>query len=62
MRVLKKTIWPHQIIIKSSQDDTEQRIAWLKEKMPIDRWYVLGPDRYAFKTQQDAVMFALRFS
>ena len=62
MRILKKTIWPHQIIIKSSQADTEQRLTWLKEHMPLDNYYVLGPNRYAFKTQQDAVMFSLRWA
>lgn len=62
MRVLKKTIWPHQIIVKSRQDETEQLLTWLKEKLPKDRWYVLGPNRYAFKTQQDAVMFSLRWA
>lgn len=62
MRVLKKTIWPYQIILKSVQGDTDQRIDWLKERLSQDRWYVLGPNRYAFKTQQDAVMFSLRWS
>lgn len=62
MRILKKTFWPHQVVLKSSEADTDQKIAWLKERMPLDNYYVLGPNRYAFKTQQDAVMFSLRWA
>ena len=42
--------------------DTDERVIWLEEKISKDRWYVLGPNRFAFKTQQDAVMFSLRWS
>ncbi len=62
MRILKKTFWPHRVVLKSSEADTDQKIAWLKERMPLDNYYVLGPNRYAFKTQQDAVMFSLRWA
>lgn len=62
MRILKKTIWPHQVILKSVEGDTDQRIEWLKERMPLDNYYILGPNRYAFKNQQDAVIFSLRWS
>lgn len=62
MRILKKTIWPHQVVLKSVEGEHDQRMVWLKERIPLDNYYVLGPDRYAFKTQQDAVMFSLRWS
>jgi hypothetical protein len=63
MRVLKKSIWPHQVKLKSEiYDNRDPRIDWLVEKLPKDRWYALGPNTYCFKTQQDAVMFSLRWS
>jgi hypothetical protein len=62
MRILKKTIWPHQITLDPFKGDTDQRVIWLENKIPKDRWYVIGPNRYCFKTDQDATMFALRWS
>lgn len=65
MRVLKKTIWPHQIKLNAKKEydgnESDSRIQWLKERMPQDKWYVIAPDRFAFKTQEDAVMFSLRW-
>ena len=63
MRVLKKTIWPHQIkLVSDVQDNCDPRLIWLNEKLSKDRWYLIGPDTYCFKTQQDAVIFSLRWS
>jgi hypothetical protein len=62
MRVLKKSIWPHQVILKPVNGSVDDRVVWLKEKMPQDRWYILGPERYCFKRQEDAVMFSLRWA
>ncbi len=63
MRVLKKTIWPHQVHcqpIPLYQHDP--RIEWLEEKLPKERWYVVAPHTFCFKDQKDAVMFSLRWS
>lgn len=63
MRVLKKTIWPYQVILKPVvSENTDPCLKWLLEKIPKDRWHLVGPNRYCFKTQQDAVMFSLRWS
>lgn len=63
MRVLKKSIWPYQVKLKSDiQDHRDPRVDWLAEKMPKDRWYIIGPNTYCFKTSQDAVMFSLKWS
>jgi hypothetical protein len=63
MRVLKKSIWPHQVTLPTVVTDRQDpRLVWLEEKMPKDRWYLIGPNRYCFKVQQDAVMFTLRWS
>ena len=63
MRVLKKTIWPHQIKLASNvEDNCDPRLVWLNEKLSKDRWYLVGPNTYCFKTQQDAVIFSLRWS
>jgi hypothetical protein len=62
MRVLKKSIWPHQVVLKPVQVDIDERIFWLKERLPKDRWYVIAPHTYCFKTQQDAVLFSLKWS
>jgi nuclear transport factor 2 (NTF2) superfamily protein len=63
MRVLKKSIWPHEVRLRSEiHDNRDPRIDWLTEKLPKDRWYALGPNVYCFKTSQDAVMFSLRWS
>ena len=44
MRVLKKTIWPHQIKLASNvQDNCDSRLIWLNEKLSKDRWYLIGP-------------------
>lgn len=62
MRILKKSLWPHQVTLKSALDKNQDpRVAWLKERMPLDNYYVLGPNRYAFKRQEDAVLFSLRW-
>jgi len=44
MRILKKTIWPHQITLDPFKGDTDQRVIWLENKIPKDRWYVIGPN------------------
>jgi len=63
MRVLKKSIWPHQVVLKQHAEKTvDERAEWLKHRIPQDRWYVLGPNRYCFKEQQDAVLFSLKWS
>ena len=62
MRILKKSIWLHQIVLKSVQGTVDDRVVWLEEHLSKDRWYIVGPNRYCFKTQQDAVMFSLRWS
>lgn len=67
MRVLKKSIWPHQINLQPQKDFDgnywfDPRVKWLEERMDKDRFYVIGPNVFAFKTQEDAVMFSLRWS
>jgi hypothetical protein len=67
VRVLKKTIWPHQVKLKANSDYDgyeyfDPRVRWLEEKIPEDRWYVIAPNRFAFKMQEDATMFLLRWS
>ena len=67
MRVLKKSIWPHQVKLESKEyhhDDYyfDPRVIWLEEKWGKDRWYVLGPNTFAFKTQEDATLFLLRWT
>ena len=56
MRVLKKTIWPHQVKLESNvEDDRDPRLVWLKEKLSKDRWYLVGPNTYCFKTGSDKI-------
>jgi hypothetical protein len=63
MRILKKSIWPHQVKLASNvEDNRDPRLVWLNEKLSKDRWYLVGPNTYCFKTQQDAVIFSLRWS
>jgi hypothetical protein len=62
MRILKKTIWPHQIALTPPIDNVDEITAWLKERMPQDKWYVIGPNRFCFKTSQDATLFSLRWA
>jgi hypothetical protein len=63
MRVLKKSIWPHQVKLSSVVvADRDPRLDWLNERLSKDRWYLIGPNTYCFKIQQDAVMFSLRWS
>ena len=63
MRILKKSIWPHQVKLESTvEDNLDPRLVWLNEKLSKDRWYLVGPNTYCFKTQQDAVIFSLRWS
>jgi|LauGreDrversion4_2_1035121.scaffolds.fasta_scaffold06456_4 hypothetical protein len=63
MRVLKKSIWPHQVkLTYKVENNRDPRLEWLNEKLSKDRWYLVGPSTYCFKTQQDAVMFSLRWS
>lgn len=67
MRVLKKTIWPYQVKLDPKKDFDgsyyfDPRSEWLEERMDKDRFYVIGPNTFCFKTQEDAVMFTLRWS
>ncbi len=67
MRVLKKSIWPYQVKLnpKTDRDDDhwfDPREAWLEEKMSKDQFYVIAPNTFCFKNQQDAVMFSLRWA
>jgi hypothetical protein len=62
MRVLKKSIWPYQVVLKPVHGDVDDRIFWLKKRLPMGRWYVIAPYTYCFKTQQDAVLFSLKWS
>ncbi len=62
MRVLKKTIWPHQVKIKRDLEDFDPRVEWLEEKIPRERWYVIAPHTFCFKDGKDAMMFTLRWS
>ncbi len=67
MRVLKKSIWPYQVKLspKTEKDDNgwfDPREEWLASNMNKDRFYVLGPNNYAFKDERDAVMFSLKWA
>ncbi len=67
MRVLKKTIWPYQVKLDPKKDTDghyyfDPRAEWLEMKIPKDRFYVIAPNTFCFKTQEDAVMFSLRWS
>jgi hypothetical protein len=62
MRVLKKTIWPHQIKLTGVGGNVDPRLQWLEEKLPRDQWYILAPNTYCFKTSDNALMFSLRWS
>lgn len=62
MRILNKSIWPYQITLKSVvSENRDPRLDWLSEKIPKERWYLVGPNRYCFKKEQDAIMFSLRW-
>ena len=67
MRVLKKSIWPHQVKLKAESDYDgydyfDPRVRWLEEKMPEHHWHVIAPNQFAFKKKEDATMFLLRWS
>lgn len=63
MRILKKSLWPHQVTLAPVFTDRQDpRLEWLNERMAKDRWHLVGPNRYCFKLQEDATMFALRWS
>lgn len=67
MRVLKKSIWPHQVKLKAESDYDgydyfDPRVRWLEEKLPEDQWRTIAPNSFAFKKQEDVTMFLLKWS
>ena len=59
MRVLKKKYWPH--IVTAPWNDTIK--VWLEDNMGKKggRWYNIQLDFY-FRTESDAVFFALKWT
>lgn len=68
MRVLKKSLWPHCVVIDKPSDTlnlTEMEI-WLGNqfKTYYKRWYIVQGFRHTefyFKTEKDAHWFAMRW-
>lgn len=69
MRVLKKSLWPAKITL--SVDDSDPKIddieIWLGENLGAfkSKWNTVYSNRYTdfyFRSEQDAFLFALRWS
>lgn len=56
MRILNKKYWPHHIVVKEPADAER----WCYTKFKSADWRNVG-QYFAFKQQQDAVMFSLRW-
>lgn len=67
MRVLNKKYWPYQITLDKRVryiTDSDPRERWCYENFKSANWNCLGydPKTFAFKRQEDAVLFALKWS
>jgi hypothetical protein len=63
MRILKKELWPYKVTVDNYNNDLE---TWLGDNMGAfkNRWNaVYNHDRsdYYFRTQEDAVLFSLKW-
>lgn len=58
MRVMNKVIWPYQIKV-DSHDDWNEVLEWCDTKL-TSRYYV-NSNMFCFKTEEDCVMFSLRW-
>jgi hypothetical protein len=60
VRILKKTIWPHQMRLPVIRDVlSDPRADWLEQRLSPDSFLVAGPWHYCFKHKSDMLMFAL---
>lgn len=69
MRMLKKESWPYRIVINDDEhsNNIEQVERWLGEHVGAfrQRWnavYLFDETHFYFVSDQDAVMFALRWA
>jgi hypothetical protein len=67
MRVLNRRYWPHQITcdkVVKYITDRDPRERWCYDNFKSRDWHCLGynPKTFAFKRQEDAVLFSLRWS
>lgn len=68
MRVLNKKYWPYQITLDSKDvkyiTDKDHRERWCYENFKSRNWNCYGwyPKTFAFKREEDAVLFALKWS
>jgi hypothetical protein len=69
MRILKKSLWPSKVTL--SVDGSDPKIddieIWLGENLGAfkSKWNVICGNRYTdfyFRSEQDALLFALRWS
>jgi hypothetical protein len=66
-RILNKKYWPYEIELpkldKSNEMETfKARRKWLKENCQSEKDYVIIGDRYVFKHEFEATLFALRWA
>lgn len=57
MRVLNKKYWPSHVTVK----DTVQAERWCYANLKSSEWRNVGP-YFAFKQEQDAIMFSLKWA
>ena len=63
MRVLNKSMYPHQIVWPKTitAEEMDQRIFWLRDRLGNENWnFTLY--HVVFVNSQDAMMYALRWS
>jgi len=64
MRVLNKKYWPYHVAVKETHrsvfEKSDEAERWCYTKFKSGNWRNVG-NYFAFKQQQDAVMFTLRW-
>jgi hypothetical protein len=58
MRVLNKRYWPYHVAASDGADAKER---WCYERFKSSEWRNVGP-YFAFKREEDAIMFTLRWA
>jgi hypothetical protein len=68
MRILNKSIWPYKIKVRSDiEHDTTPIEIWLGKQLGTfkERWHVIyhsDKTYFYFRNEQDATLFALKWS
>ena len=58
MRVLNKKYWPHHVVVNATDDAPE---LWCYKQLKSSEWRNVGT-YFAFKSEQDAMMFILKWT